>query len=775
MHEKKIKLMLGSLLHDMGKVIYRAGDQRRHSATGFEFIREECNIKDKEVLDSIRYHHAEELKSARLAPDSLAYITYFADNVAAFADRRKDEDTLDYGFNKDVPLHSVFNVLNGNNAKGKYRTVYLNHQKGINYPTEEDFPLHTGYYNETKAALQDHLRNIDLTKEYIQSLLEILEGYLSYIPSSTNLSEYPDISLYDHLKITSAVASCVYDYLNEKEESNYSNLSRNSKDYYNKDIFYLYKLDMSGIQNFIYSIVNSKALKSLRTRSFYLEILLEDLIDNIFDELELTRANLLYSGGGHGYLLLPNTNKAIETADRLLKATNNWLIDLFGTELYIAGGGKVCSANNFRDEPKGSYSEIFKEASRVVSKVKLHRYDVPQLKKLNFAEENPSSRECKVCHRTDTLVKDGTDEICEICADIQNFSTRILSSDFFTVEKDSSRDFSLPLPFDRRLVGHSKETLTALLKEDSDYIRSYTKNDSYSGYKLSTKLWVGDYAYDRELKNLIVDTDGIHRLSVLRADVDNLGMTFVKGLDEKVISLTRSATLSRNMSLFFKYHINYILEHGDYKLLDSQEDRRKALIVYSGGDDVFLVGYWADIICAAIDLNKSLKRFSLGSLSLSAGLGLYSQTYPIRLMSLEAGKLEGHAKDHTYEKGGRPGEKDSICLFEKDLTFSWDVFEKKVVEEKLAILLDYMKHVDERGTAFLYNLLDLLRNLEDKINLARLAYTLARLQPRDKEGKEMHDEFSKKIYRFSLSDQDRKELIAAIYIYTYLERRQHAN
>ena len=90
-----------------------------------------------------------------------------------------------------------------------------------------------------------------------------------------------------------------------------------------KRSFLLLSMDMSGIQDFIYNISGSKALKSLRSRSFYLEIMLEVIVDQLLEKLELTRANLLYTGGGHAYLLVSNTDKGKEK------------INQFNTELKI--------------------------------------------------------------------------------------------------------------------------------------------------------------------------------------------------------------------------------------------------------------------------------------------------------------------------------------------------------------------------------------------------------------------------------------------------------
>ena len=157
----------------------------------------------------------------------------------------------------------------------------------------------------------------------------------------------------------------------------------------------------------------------------------------------------------------------------------------------------------------------------------------------------------------------------------------------------------------------------------------------------STKLWIGDYSYDNKLNIFTENAEGIKRLGVIRADVDNLGQSFVRGFSTKDASLTRSAVFSRNMSLFFKYHINYLLENGEFSLTgENPPIKRKALIVYSGGDDIFVVGAWDDIIGFSIDLVKSLKKFTLNSLTISAGLGLFAEKFPIKSMAEITGNLE---------------------------------------------------------------------------------------------------------------------------------------
>ena len=110
--------------------------------------------------------------------------------------------------------------------------------------------------------------------------------------------------------MTAAYASCIEQYLTAEGITDYKEaLYKNASVFYEKKAFRLFSMDLSGIQSFIYTIHSEGALSMLRSRSFYLEIVMEHMIDEILEAASLSRANTIYSGGGHCYMLLPNTNK----------------------------------------------------------------------------------------------------------------------------------------------------------------------------------------------------------------------------------------------------------------------------------------------------------------------------------------------------------------------------------------------------------------------------------------------------------------------------------
>lgn len=777
MTDKELDIIVGSLLHDIGKLVYRKGmDVRKHSQSGYEYLKEV--ISNKEVLDAVRYHHADGLKNASIDNDSIAYIVYIADNIASGADRR-DKEKEDYGFEIHTALQPVFNLLNGNKENMYYHAGDLN--SSINYPTNEKTEFSKEQYSKILGNISSNLNGLDFNKSaYINSLLEVLEANLSFVPSSTSKKEVADISLYDHVKLTAAFASAIYAYLQDKEVSNYKDkLYKNAKEFYKEKAFLLASLDVSGIQKFIYTIATEKALKSLRSRSFYLEIMMEHIIDTLLERLHLSRANLIYSGGGHCYMLLPNTENTKVIFDEEIANVNKWFLKQFQTSLYIAGGYVPCSSDDLQNKPNGAYAALYKELSSQLSASKAHRYTASQVVALNKLKADNYERECKVCKRLGTVNEEG---VCKTCNALINFSNKIMKANFFSVTKQSTN--GLPLPGDYYLVSDDEKELTNRMKNDPTFVRAYCKNDPHTGHNISTKLWVGDYHAADEFKELAEKSEGIKRIAVLRADVDNLGHAFVAGFNNpenqnRYVTLSRTATLSRQLSLFFKYHIKSILEKGQYHIDDKEDKPRQAAIVYSGGDDLFIVGAWDDVIELSVDIKNALERYTENTLTISGGIGLYTPSYPISVIADEVAEMEEMSKAHAG--------KNSITLFEdgkehdegqdkvNDGTYSWDEFIDKVVNEKYALLNKFFDKSEERGKAFLYHLLELIRNRKEGINFARFVYLLARMEPDGKaseEQKAAYKEFSDNMYKWYQNEKDCRELKTAINMYVYMIRER---
>ena len=824
MDDLQCKVAIGAMLHDIGKVIVSSSDGRGHSRSGHAFLSDEIGIKDSDILEQVLYHHAGYLKGSGISKDSLAYVTYIADNIAAAADRREKDEIDTAGFNKSVPLATVFNILNDNHGEMTYAPSIMDRDGKINYPTDKEKVFDSAFYGTIEQGMRDALKDLAekdrISVEYINSLLTVMETYLTYIPSSTYNAQQMDVSLFDHMKLTAALANCIFAWLQEEKIRDYrEELFVNANRFYEKKVFYLYSMDVSGIQQFIYHQFGTEdVLKNLRARSFYLELMTENFVDTLLRAEGLSRANLIYSGGGHAYLLLPNTEKGREAAEEFSLSTNAWLQDTFGTDLFLGTGGAECSALDLENKPEGSYGELFRTVSRIISRSKSHRYTAGQIRVLNQGRKRDGKRECRICHRSDKLTEEN---LCSICSGLARLSGGILHQEknFYLIRGSRGRKDQLPIYKDEYLEVADADKVHRMIAGDKDFITAYSKNKQYVGYEYVTNMWVADYSSAYTLEELVGKGSGIKRLGVIRADVDNLGNAFVRGFPQKYQTLSRAATFSRALSMFFKWHINGLLRNGGYSLEDGGNDivtvsgclggaeesgtgPRNATVIYAGGDDLFIVGAWRDIIEFAVDLHRSLEEFSCGTLSISAGIGLFDEKYPISYIASQTGDLEDASKsmegknavtlfsekEQTYHWEGFIDEGNLSTSHRKPSlrqTYHWDEFIDEVLGEKFRLLykfFSFSSETAERGKAFLYHILDLFRKADEKINLARLAYLLARLEPSKKKGDEnaeayrrLYQEFKQHLYDWQRDEKDRRQFITAIYIYAYLDRESYTD
>jgi len=767
LHKLTLEATLGALLHDTGKPVCRSGNARgNHGDLGYAFLKDIW--LDADILDCVRSHHSPD---GNLPKDSPLWPVWFANRLCDPNASGNPEGTAGNA-DASIALRSVFTHLNGEHP-GMLLPL---RSQGETLPLpQKQTTAASGDYATLVEKLRKELGTLTPAMDNINGILRVLEDCLSFVPADIRPGGEPDISLYDHSKLTAAMAACVSEYLLAIGETDFrSRLWKREEEFREEEAFLLYSADFSGIQKFIFTVATRGALASLRSRSFFLELLMEHYIDELLSGCGVSRANLLYSGGGHCYLLLPNTPAAQAAAETWNLRFNDWLLEEFGPLLFIAHGWTKCSGNDLTNTPAGQerYTAMFRRVSASISAHKLHRYSSEQLRRINSRKAPEDGRECVVCGRSDRLDENSR---CFWCASFVSLSPKILGQDVYFVSRDKKEwDFALPArEGDAYFSLINEKTARIRLKSGEAVLRIYQKDQTDSSLPGSIRLYVGDYAAEREMAALSAQSQGIRRLAVCRMDVDNLGHAFTAGFRapgeadmvkrDRFLTLARTAAFSRQMSLFFKSYINPILEAPE-----PDGSHLAVAIVYSGGDDVFLVGAWNSVIAAAQRIQEAFAAFCGGSLTLSAGISIHPDTFPIRMAAAQSAELEDRAKQ-------TPG-KNSLALFdpEADHTYPWTEFRERVLGEKLTLLQNFFQAEDqERGAVFLHQLLELLRQAKtDKINLARYAYLLAKMEPRDRDRAESYRAFSRSMYRWALSPADRDQLITAIYLHIYMERKE---
>lgn len=824
MKEKEI-LIKGALLHDIGKVCYRAMNKRiNHSKLGGDFLEQylKSNEETERLLNCVRYHHKDYLQKAKLDKNDLAYIVYEADNIASGMDRRENEGE-EKGFDPKLNLDSIFSVFYSDKeiqVANKYPLIYKDINKAFNYPRKDISLATNSNYEALLNKIKSHFITKDISQISINQLLQILEEGFSYVPSSTNRAEVCDISLYVHSKITSAVASCMKLYFDEQQIQDYKKYCFNSgsKIFRNEKIYLLISGDISGIQDFIYTIPSKGALKTLRGRSLYIDLLLEEFIDEYLEQIGLSRANVLYSGGGHFYILAPNMEDTKKAIDKLQAKMNRWLMENIGINLYLAIGIAECSANNLmKSEAQGN---LFAIVNKKLKDDKTIRYSKDE----NFLEhifnvekeENTAKKECNICHNlVDKLWKYNSDEeiACEFCLNLYKLGQDILTQDLVFVISEEKIDGGI------KIFGKDKDLyMYAVNIEDIDMfkgkiLRIYSKNNLLEN-DLAIRLYLADYSAKNENDEVMTFDDlakssckidkGIKRLGVLRLDIDDLGIAFSSGFvsdkdkiedNLRYATLSRYADLSKDISMFFKVAINKICAGDLIGCVDFEEkafnilgiakaQKRKVNIIYAGGDDLFLVGAWDEVLEVAIDINRAFKQFTNGKLTLSAGMAMFSPTYPISKMAEIAGLLVQMSKNRK--------DKNSIALFGMETNlkangqleckhiYTWADFEMKVCKEKMNYLLARLSFDGDKfnklsvGKSLIYRLMDLIQLAdEDKLNIARFAYVLARMQPKqdkDEQKRKVYEDFVSKMYQWINNNEDKKQLATALNLLVYYLR-----
>ncbi|MEM4204197.1 MAG: type III-A CRISPR-associated protein Cas10/Csm1, partial [Candidatus Methanomethylicaceae archaeon] len=229
-------------------------------------------------------------------------------------------------------------------------------------------------------------------------------------------------------------------------------------------------------------------------------------------------------------------------------------------------------------------------------------------------------------------------------------------------------------------------------------------------------------------------SNGAERIGVLKADVDLLGLMIGEGLttDEADHSLSqgvkptlsRVAALSRMLELFFAGHLNRICHEISLEWASRNPDRAAKAkgifyILYSGGDDLFVVGPWDWVLELAERIEREFADYTgcNPSLTLSAGYIQVKPRYPIQKAADLVDEAEKVAK----------GQRNQICAF--NVPMSWNEF-----RELLRLSRDWSGAIERREipSGFIYDLGSLFRQHSDPEGRLRplwtpqLYYTLAR-------------------------------------------------
>lgn len=586
--EKEISVItLGCFLHDIGKVVQRADSfpnlpNKNHQRFGEDFITKifkDCGIEKISydwncILKSIRHHHAKDGPS-NAKNTYIPWLVYEADNLASAHDReeqtklrdKKTDDRLDEtddsvknNWDSSRRLQSIFTCLENADEDSSYFDLWLREYledkkiwKSEKYPLpdlEKEIKKDTKeQYEKLKLYLKRLIENIsheEISLKLANKCIGYLEELFQFIPPDTYVRHTNDVSLFDHLKLTAAIGSCLFYYLKENKpdlfkdptnEFSYKDSSWNVIDknkIRDEKAYLLLKADLSGIQDFIYNISSKGALKTLRGRSFYLELLLQQTADEILNFFLLSRCNQIYLGGGGFSLLLPNIEYVKNYLELLENEFNKFLFDKIQGRLHLSFGYSELSGNDIRAHEKDAkqkehpLNKAWKNISDLISSKKKRKFS-HLLESIFESKEikDYSQRldECKVCHKEEedlNLIDSETIDlkVCSSCKSFKDFGLWLTTDEHFKFTEDATGIF--PKIKERKIVPVS---LNLADKNDPESF-IFHNNDPYKPPKI---YWSTTYAksYNNPDQNATFEelaykkATGVKRVGVLRADIDN--------------------------------------------------------------------------------------------------------------------------------------------------------------------------------------------------------------------------------------------------------------
>jgi CRISPR-associated protein Csm1 len=633
---------------------------------------------------------------------TLTYLVSTADHLSS---SERGEHSGSYQDYHTTPLASVFQRLYTTDPVDALQNIHpvsLTDPERLDY---QHFPdtfrgyapgelekLLTEFGSRWRAACDANLSGSFDT--LLALLLDTFHCYTWCIVADTQ-EDFPDVSLFDHLKTTAAIAACLYQYAVRHGQLNEQQV-RESKA---EERFCLVVGDLSGIQDYIFRITSGGdpegkgTARRLRARSLFIQMLTDVLAHRILHRFELPLTNVLMLSGGRFYLLLPNLPETVQMLEEEKAEADRWLHHHLNGEVAANLSWVTFGDTGFSQNADTGWGGVLRRDNEGLAVAKARRLERvlihSQAAGGGWNEEAlllsgfSGANACASCNsRPQAGGRD--DQFCYWCRADWEWGRLVPEAQWVAF-------YDRPdVPGAREVLGYSVLMGTG---------RSHPAPESYltlflnhppvvdAGAPSSLRFLANHVPSNQEgdtlpFAEIAKESKGRHLLAFVKADVDNLGHAFAFGL-KGLASPSRVATMSRQLDLFFTGWVEHTLR---------QEKFASCYTVFSGGDDLFLVGPWNVMLELVSQLREDFARWVAGKLTFSAGALIGSHHYPISRAAHEAEEELGKAK-----REGR----DRLSLLGHVLTWEdWGHIRRRWRE------LEGWVEKGKVATAFLYSLLE---------------------------------------------------------------------
>ncbi len=699
-----IETSLGCFLHDVGKLLQRAGGSKENLPPEIRSRASDILPSDKGgrhthihalwtdlfferhsriFPDSINARHVRNVAVYHHKPDSASSeICTQADHLASGMDRKARDENADPILEEPrawdafikTPLDSCFNKVTilGQRAGSRHfvRIGKLDPKQPFPGPTPPDpssFPAAYRHLTEEYNSEVQHLTELQLSAPaFCDAMQSISERYLSGVPSSTQ--DQPDISLHDHARAVAAVGAAMHRY----HETAGSLEDRPAIRDATTKKFRWVTGDISGIQSSLFRLASQRVRgvnKILRARSFLIGSLLEAVLLETRNALGLPTFSCVQNAGGRFLILSANVPELEGIIDQVRRKIEPWIWRRYLGEVAINIG--ISEPFSGSDLALVKFRQAYSLASEAADAAKLCSFStIPDpVHRVEFPHGACSA--CNARPGTKLMEDEETGEVtyrCLACHDEEHLGRHLPKIAAFgwsreptgtvdSVEFFGGWQLSWMNDPPRQLRAYESVFQIARPGPMSGglpvrFLANYVPRKADSA-----ELKTFEDLADAALEPFEGEKLGERLLAVLKADVDRLGLIFSRGIQDP--SLGRICGVSRALDFFFAGYLPELLR-------TSFPD---TYTVYAGGDDLLLIGPWRQTIDLAGRLREDFAKYagSNPSITISAAIELIKENHPLnRAAHLAEDRLS------SAKVAGR----DRISLI-AECPFTWPEFQKQ--------------------------------------------------------------------------------------------------
>lgn len=411
--------------------------------------------------------------------------------------------------------------------------------------------------------------------------------------------------------------------------------------------------DFFGIQKFIFERLSSRnAAKVLRAKSAFIQIFTKYLAEFICHKLAIDQKYILSTNAGKFEILSPNVDRLL--LDQVQKSIDDYFVDNFYALSGVTICSVECSSSDFNNTKR--YRALRDKIANEIEWKKFNKFNLIDKDDfvLKYDGDINNKNLCKICN-----IRKIINENCVICDSFVTLGKLLVQEGDHLV---SSSELGIAVD------GYSTQAII------DEKIKSYILKESDDS----------PADFSRLADNSCIDLDtGIKSLAILKADVDSMGMYLRES--DITDNFANFDLFSRTLDNFFSIHIPDMM----------RKEYPNSYTVFAGGDDLFLLGAWDEVLRLARRIYEEFKVFTNAKLTISFGIAIAKPSHPISNLANYTEELLEKAKEIDNDK-------NAITLFGE--TAKWESY--LTAYSNLSDTFNMLK--DKENTAFLYRLLELI-------------------------------------------------------------------